>query len=438
MTDLKPRSRDVTDGLERAAARGDAARRRHERRGLRQAADRRRVVAGTRSRRATCRCSGSASAAKEGVHRAGGFPMEFGTISVSDGISMGHDGMHYSLVSREVIADSVETVVQAERLDGIVLLAGCDKSLPGMLMAAARLDLAAVFVYGGLDPARARRRPGGQHRRRVRGRRRACARARSPATRSTRSSARSARARAPAAACTPPTRWPRGRGARAWRCPARPRRPRSTGAATASPARSGEAVVGMLDEGHHRPADPDPRGVRERDRRGDGARRVDQRGAAPARDRARGRASPLDARRLQPDRRPGPAPGRRQAVRPLRDDRPRPGRRRAGGDEGAAGRRAAARRRADRDRQDGGREPRRRSTRPTWTATSCARWPTRSTRPAASRSCAARSRPRARWSKSAGLRRGDRSTGTARVFDGEAGRDGRDRRRHAAAPATSS
>ena len=90
-----------------------------------------------------------AIAAKEGVHRAGGFPMEFGTISVSDGISMGHIGMHWSLVSREIIADSVETVVQAERLDGTVLLAGCDKSLPGMLMAAARLDLAAVFLYAG-------------------------------------------------------------------------------------------------------------------------------------------------------------------------------------------------------------------------------------------------------------------------------------------------
>jgi dihydroxy-acid dehydratase len=90
-----------------------------------------------------------AKASKEGVHAAGGFPMEFGTISVSDGISMGHVGMHYSLVSRELIADSVETVVEAERLDGTVLLAGCDKSLPGMLMAAARLDLAAVFLYGG-------------------------------------------------------------------------------------------------------------------------------------------------------------------------------------------------------------------------------------------------------------------------------------------------
>ena len=90
-----------------------------------------------------------AKAVKDGVHAAGGYPLEFGTISVSDGISMGHEGMHFSLVSREVIADSVETVMNAERLDGSVLLAGCDKSLPGMLMAAARLDLASVFLYAG-------------------------------------------------------------------------------------------------------------------------------------------------------------------------------------------------------------------------------------------------------------------------------------------------
>jgi dihydroxy-acid dehydratase len=90
-----------------------------------------------------------AKRAKEGVRGADGFPLEFGTISVSDGISMGHSGMHYSLVSREVIADSVETVFRAEQLDGAVLLAGCDKSLPGMLMAAARLDVASVFLYAG-------------------------------------------------------------------------------------------------------------------------------------------------------------------------------------------------------------------------------------------------------------------------------------------------
>jgi dihydroxy-acid dehydratase len=90
-----------------------------------------------------------AQAVKNGVHAAGGYPLEFGTISVSDGIAMGHEGMHFSLVSREVIADSVETVMMAERLDGSVLLAGCDKSLPGMMMAAARLDLASVFLYAG-------------------------------------------------------------------------------------------------------------------------------------------------------------------------------------------------------------------------------------------------------------------------------------------------
>jgi dihydroxy-acid dehydratase len=90
-----------------------------------------------------------AKKAKEGVRAAGGFPFEFVTIAVSDGISMGHEGMRASLVSREVIADSVETVMHAERFDGLVTFAGCDKSLPGMLMASARLNLPSVFTYGG-------------------------------------------------------------------------------------------------------------------------------------------------------------------------------------------------------------------------------------------------------------------------------------------------
>jgi dihydroxy-acid dehydratase len=90
-----------------------------------------------------------AKRSKEGVRSAGGFPIEFMTIAVSDGISMGHEGMRASLVSREVIADSVEIMMHAERFDGMVTLAGCDKSLPGMLMAAGRLNLPAVFVYGG-------------------------------------------------------------------------------------------------------------------------------------------------------------------------------------------------------------------------------------------------------------------------------------------------
>jgi dihydroxy-acid dehydratase len=90
-----------------------------------------------------------ADAAKAGVRLAGGVPLEFGTIAVSDAIAMGHEGMKASLVSREVIADSVELMMHAERMDGLVAIAGCDKSLPGMLMACARLDLPAVFIYGG-------------------------------------------------------------------------------------------------------------------------------------------------------------------------------------------------------------------------------------------------------------------------------------------------
>jgi dihydroxy-acid dehydratase len=98
-----------------------------------------------------------AKRAKEGVRAAGAFPFEFVTIAVSDGISMGHEGMRASLVSREVIADSVETMMHAERFDGLVTLAGCDKSLPGMLMAAARVNFPTVFLYGGtILPGRVR------------------------------------------------------------------------------------------------------------------------------------------------------------------------------------------------------------------------------------------------------------------------------------------
>jgi dihydroxy-acid dehydratase len=148
MPDLKPRSRDVTDGLEKAAARGmlRAVGMRDEDFVKPQIG-----VASSWNEITPCNLSLDrlAKAVKNGVHAAGGYPLEFGTISVSDAIAMGHEGMHFSLVSREVIADSVETVMMADRLDGAVLLAGCDKSLPGMLMAAARLDLSAVFLYAG-------------------------------------------------------------------------------------------------------------------------------------------------------------------------------------------------------------------------------------------------------------------------------------------------
>ncbi len=148
MVDIKPRSRAVTDGLEATASRGML---RAVGMGDDDFAKPQIGVASSWNEITPCNLSLDrlAQAVKSGVHAAGGYPLEFGTISVSDGISMGHEGMHFSLVSREVIADSVETVMMAERLDGSVLLAGCDKSLPGMLMAAARLDLASVFLYAG-------------------------------------------------------------------------------------------------------------------------------------------------------------------------------------------------------------------------------------------------------------------------------------------------
>ncbi len=146
--DPKHRSRDVTDGYEKAPARAmlRAVGMTDEDFGKPQVG-----VASSWNEVTPCNLplDRLAKQAKHGVHEAGGFPLEFTTIAVSDGIAMGHEGMRASLVSREVIADSVETVMHAERLDGMVTFAGCDKSLPGMVMAAVRLDVPTVFLYGG-------------------------------------------------------------------------------------------------------------------------------------------------------------------------------------------------------------------------------------------------------------------------------------------------
>ena len=146
--DIKPRSRDVTDGIQKAAARAML-----RAVGLTDDDWSKSQVGIASSWNEITPCNMSlkrlAAAAKDGVTSAGGVALEFGTITVSDGISMGHEGMRASLVSREVICDSVETVVHAERLDGVVALGGCDKSMPGMMMAIARLDLPGVFVYNG-------------------------------------------------------------------------------------------------------------------------------------------------------------------------------------------------------------------------------------------------------------------------------------------------
>jgi dihydroxy-acid dehydratase len=145
---MKPRSYEVTDGDERAPARAML-------RAIGMTDD-----DWTKSQVGVCSSWNEvtpcnmpldrlAKRSKEGVRAAGGYPIEFNTIAISDGISMGHEGMRASLVSREIIADSVEIVMHAERLDALITFAGCDKSLPGMLMAAARLNLPSVFLYGG-------------------------------------------------------------------------------------------------------------------------------------------------------------------------------------------------------------------------------------------------------------------------------------------------
>ncbi|HMG27048.1 MAG TPA: dihydroxy-acid dehydratase [Acidimicrobiia bacterium] len=145
---MKPRSYEVTDGMERAGARAML-----RAVGMTDADwDKPQIgVASSWNEVTPCNMplDRLAKRAKDGVRAANGFPIEFVTIAVSDGISMGHEGMRASLVSREVIADSIETMMHAERFDGMVTFAGCDKSLPGMLMAAGRLNLPSVFLYGG-------------------------------------------------------------------------------------------------------------------------------------------------------------------------------------------------------------------------------------------------------------------------------------------------
>jgi dihydroxy-acid dehydratase len=147
-SEMKPRSHEVTDGYERAPARAML-----RAIGMTDADWDKPQVAVASSWNEVTPCNlpldRLAKRAKDGVRDAGGFPIEFVTIAVSDGISMGHEGMRASLVSREVIADSIETMMHAERFDALVTFAGCDKSLPGMLMAAARVNLPSVFLYGG-------------------------------------------------------------------------------------------------------------------------------------------------------------------------------------------------------------------------------------------------------------------------------------------------
>ena len=234
-SELKPRSHEVTDGPERAPARAML-----RAVGMTDADWGKPQVGVASSWNEVTPCNlpldRLAKRAKQGIRDAGGFPFEFVTIAVSDGISMGTEGMRASLVSREIIADSVEAMMHAERFDALATFAGCDKSLPGMLMAAARLNLPAVFLYGGsILPGRGDHGEAldivsvfeavGAH----------AVGKLTDAGAVAHRAPRHARRRAAAPACSPPTRWPRLPRLSAWPFPvARPPRP-STGDVTTTP-----------------------------------------------------------------------------------------------------------------------------------------------------------------------------------------------------------
>ncbi len=240
-----------------------------------------------------------AALSKEGVRQGDAVPVEFTTIAVTDGIAMGHEGMKASLMSRDLIADSVELVMHAERMDALVGIAGCDKSEPGMLMAMARLNLPSVYLYGGTilpgtyrgarrhDPGRVR---GGRGARQGHDRRRGAARHRARGLPDDRLVRRHVHGEhdgggGEAIGMSLPGSASPARG----RLPPRGGRARVRHRGCEAP-RGGDPAPRRHDEGR----------LRERDRRRDGARRLDERRAAPARDRARGPRRP-GARRLRPD-----------------------------------------------------------------------------------------------------------------------------------------
>ena len=299
----RPRSWEVTEGPAARARPRDAPRGRVLRGRLRQAAGRRRLVAGTRSPPATTTSTSSPRSRRRASRQGGAVPIEFTTIAVTDGIAMGHEGMKASLMSRDLIADSVELVMHAERMDALVGIAGCDKSEPGMLMAMARMNLPSRLPLRRHDPAGHLRGPRHHDPGRVRGRRARTRRARS----TTRSCSRIERAACPGTGLVRRDvhgehDGRRRRGDRHVAARARRRRPRSTTGARSLARESGIARRAARRRRRAAPArHHDEGGLRERDRRRDGARRLDERGAAPARDRARGARRPA-ARRLRPDR----------------------------------------------------------------------------------------------------------------------------------------
>ena len=335
--DIKPRSRQVTDGMTKAPARAML-----RAIGLTDDDWAKPQVGIANSWNDITPCNMTLRALAEdvraGIREAGGVAMEFGTLTVSDAISMGHEGMRASLVSRDLSCDSVEAVVFAESLDGFVGMAGCDKSMPAMLMASARLDLPSILVYNGsilpgehagrsIDITSVFEAVGaaaagtiteeelGEIERKACPGEGACG---GMFTANTMSSIGEALGMSLPGSASPPAVDPRRHddaegGRRGGRPHARAR--------------------------HHAADDHDQAGVRERHRRHLGARRVDERRAAPAGDRLRGgrRVAP---RGLQPDRRPRPPHRGHEARRQVPHERPRPRRRRAGRPAPPARRRA--------------------------------------------------------------------------------------------------
>ena len=389
--DLRSRSRVILDGPDRAQARAYL-----KGIGFDDDALQRPIVGIANTWTETMPCNFHlrrlAEKVKEGVRAAGGTPMEFNTVAISDGITMGTEGMKTSLVSREVIADSIELVARGHMFDAVVALSGCDKTIPGCVMALARLDVPGLMLYGGsIAPGRWRGKdvtiqdvfegigahaagdltdeeltdledhasPGAG----------ACG---GQFTANTMAMAFEVLGISPMGSSMVPAEDGK-KGKVAEEC--------------------GRLVLEVLAEDRRPSKIITKRSLENAIAAGGHVGRLHQPRAAPAGRGARGRRR-AGARGLRPDRLADAAPVRPEARRPLRGHRPLPRRRRAARDQAAQGARRAPRGRADRDRPDdrrGGRRAPRRPRARTWSG----RWTTRSSRTAASRSCAATSRPRA-------------------------------------------
>ena len=355
---------------------------------------------------------------REGIRAAGGTPMEFNTVSISDGITMGTPGMRMSLVSRELIADSIEMVVDGNQLDGVIALVGCDKTIPGAVMALARINVPGLVLYGGSIA------PGHNGGTDV----------------TIQDVFEAVGAHAAGRITTDELVRARGRGLSGRRRLRRPVHGQHDGGRLRVPrplADGQPTTCRPLDAGQgrrrasrrrarrrsrpprrHAAADSDAGGVRERHRVGRRDGRLDQRRAAPARHRARGRrrARPRD---VQPHQRVGALAGRPQAGRPLRRDRPAPGRRQRRSSRSACSSSASLQRRRDhghrpdasaRKPPTASKPPGQQVVRPLDDAALARR--------AACAFCAARSRRRAAVMKVAGHTRHSHR-GPARVFDSE-------------------